>query len=96
MFFIAEMQTIVFFFMAIKQKFHFSLLITKIWLSSAIIIMELPDKTTWSEDPLAMGHCSLRVGTFGQCFQQFLKCNHPDVILHFASFLVLKKKQNVV
>jgi len=30
MFFIAEMQTIVFFFMAIKQKFHFSLLITKI------------------------------------------------------------------
>jgi len=33
-----------------------------------------------------MGHWSLRLGTFGPLFQQFLKCNHSDILIYFGSF----------
>ena len=35
-----------------------------------------------------MGHWSLRVGTFGPLFQQFLKCKHSEVILREIDFLL--------
>jgi len=40
------------------------------------------------QGPLAMGHWSLRVGTFGPLFQLFFKCNHSEVILREIDFLL--------
>jgi len=88
MFLLQKCKLSCFFFCGKQAKVSFLIVYKRKFDCPLIIVIKLPDKPTWSKDPLAMGHWSLWVGTFGPLFQQFLKCNHSEVISREIDFLL--------